>query len=375
MKRPLRKLQSWIGVLLLCSAAAAAEPDALLETILSVQHGGMGNVEAHRAVRELNGADAASLPTILKSLDGANPVAANWIRSVVETIADRHLQQAKPLPVQPLEEFVRDTSHNPRARRLAFELVARVDGTAADRLVPGMLNDPSPEFRRDAVARLLTQSQELMKQKKTEEAAKVYLRALSGVVDDDQIKAIVKPLRAMGHKVDLQKHFGFLTHWHMIGPFENRGDIGFDTAYPPEQGIDLSATYPGQLGDVRWMSQSTEDDYGVVDVEKLYKNYKGSVMFATTEFSSPVEQTVEFRLGITNAWKLWLNGKQIFSRHEYHRGMHLDQYRLPVTLRPGGNRILLKVCQNEQTEKWAQKYQFQFRVCDATGCAVLPKMP
>jgi hypothetical protein len=40
-------------------------------------------------------------------------------------------------------------------------------------------------------------------------------------------------------------------------------------------------------------------------------------------------------------------------------------------LRAGKNVILLKVCQNEQSEDWAQTWQFQFRVCDATGTAIL----
>ena len=35
------------------------------------------------------------------------------------------------------------------------------------------------------------------------------------------------------------------------------------------------------------------------------------------------------------------------------------------------NTILVKVCQNEQTEEWAQRWQIQLRVCDATGTAVL----
>jgi hypothetical protein len=33
--------------------------------------------------------------------------------------------------------------------------------------------------------------------------------------------------------------------------------------------------------------------------------------------------------------------------------------------------ILVKCLQNEQTEDWAQNWDFQLRVCDATGTAVL----
>ena len=83
-------------------------------------------------------------------------------------------------------------------------------------------------------------------------------------------------------------------------------------------------------------------------------------------------QELELRLSTPNAWKLWLNGELIFQRDEYHRGMQLDQYKMPVTLRPGKNDILVKACQNEQEESWTVEWQFQLRVCDATGTAVLP---
>jgi hypothetical protein len=40
-------------------------------------------------------------------------------------------------------------------------------------------------------------------------------------------------------------------------------------------------------------------------------------------------------------------------------------------LKKGRNEILVKICQNEQTEDWAQTWDFQLRVCDALGTAVL----
>jgi hypothetical protein len=55
--------------------------------------------------------------------------------------------------------------------------------------------------------------------------------------------------------------------------------------------------------------------------------------------------------------------------------MELDQFRVQAHMKAGKNRILLKVCQNEQTEDWAQTWRFQLRVCDAAGTAVLPAGP
>jgi len=52
-----------------------------------------------------------------------------------------------------------------------------------------------------------------------------------------------------------------------------------------------------------------------------------------------------------------------------------NKYVAAAKLRAGENVVLVKVCQNEQTESWARGWQFALRVCDATGGAVLPPGP
>jgi hypothetical protein len=51
--------------------------------------------------------------------------------------------------------------------------------------------------------------------------------------------------------------------------------------------------------------------------------------------------------------------------------MMIDQYIVNAPLKKGTNRILLKIAQNEQEESWAQRWEFQLRVCDTNGTAVL----
>ena len=76
-------------------------------------------------------------------------------------------------------------------------------------------------------------------------------------------------------------------------------------------------------------------------------------------------------MGCKNAWKIWHNGQLVFSRDEYHRGIRIDQYQLDINLTKGRNTFLVKLCQNEQQQSWTKQWQFQLRVCDATGTAVL----
>ncbi len=357
-------------VLAPASRLLAADAKELVAAVKGVDRQGKGHVEAQRALAALSAMDAHALAAILHGFRDADPLEANWLRGAFETIAERALQKTGKLPTTDLERFLADRTQHPRARRMAFEYLVRVDNTASDRLVPGMIDDPSAELRREAVARLIGLGAELNKGGKKDEAIKVYQHALAGALDDDQVKQIVGPLRALGQKVDLQKHFGLLTSWQVIGPFDNKGGVGLRTPYPPEMKIDLDEKIEGQLGEVSWTPITTKDEYGVIDIAKQVHPYKGAVMYALATFNSPQQRAAEIRLGTPNAWSLWVNNKKIFEREEYHHGTRLDQYRVGIALQPGKNIILLKVCQNEQNEEWAQRFQFQLRVCDRSGAAI-----
>ena len=350
---------------------SAAELSPQLKAVRSVSREGQGNEAAAAAVRTLSAASASDLLQILIGFEGASPLAANYLRNAVESVVDRHLAANKPLPAKQLEAFVLKRSNDPRARRLAFEVLAKVDLTASDRLIPKMLLDPSPEFRRDAVQRLVGEAEGLGKDS-ADKAKQVYRKALSGATDSDLVKKISKSLKDLGDEVDLVTHFGFLTDWRIVGPFDNRGFIGFDIAYAPEKELDFVAKLQAKDGEVAWGVITTSDEFGIVDIAKSVAPHKGAVMYLATSYEAAANRNVEFRFGTPNAWKLWVNGKFLFGRDEYHRGMAIDQYRVPANLKAGKNVILLKLCQNEQDDDWAQRYQIQIRVCDPSGVAVLP---
>lgn len=371
-----------LAMLLATAAApvAASEVDSQIQAIQAVAARGAGHPEAIDAVKQLSRSGPESLLSILAAMDDANPLAANWLRGAFETIADRALRSGAGLPADGLEEFVRDRQHDPHARRLAYEWLAKVDPTAPDRIIPQALDDPSAEMRRDAVARVIESAEQLATNGDDAVAKAEFRRALSGAVDGDQVTAITTALEKMGEQVDLVAHFGLLTDWRLIGPFDNQGGVGFAAAYPPEESIDFAAEYDGQIGKVRWEphraappgGEINMDTVGLFDIARLTKAHKGAVTYAATEFHSAREQEIEFRLSTQNAWKVWLNGEFLFGQEEYHRGNMFDQYAVRGRLKPGKNMILLKVCQNEQTEDWAQTWGFQFRVCDVSGRGVLP---
>jgi len=178
-------------------------------------------------------------------------------------------------------------------------------------------------------------------------------------------------LRKMGQKIDLPRHFGFIVRWKVIGPFDNTDEKGYDVAYPPEQKLDFQQAVPGKHADVKWTDYVAKDDYGKVDLNAGLVEEKQVIGYATTEFLSDQPREVEFRTTSFNAVKLWLNGKLIDKHKVYHSGSQLDQYVCRAALQPGKNTLLVKVCQNAQTQDWARVWGFQLRVCDESGTAVL----
>jgi hypothetical protein len=350
----------------------AVDVEPHLKTICAVGSHGKGHRQATAAWKLLSEAEASQLPDVLAGMRDAAPLAQNWIRAAAEAIAERQIRSGSKLPVANLEQFLADTRQAPRARRLAYELIAKVDSQAENRLIPKLVDDPSLELRRDAVTLLLKQAAAIDSTKQKSEAVAAYRQAFSHSRDLDQIQESQSKLKALGEKVDLPRHFGFLMSWKLIGPFDNTNKGGFDVAYPPETEIKLTTSYSGKENkSVRWIEHTTEDEHGMVDLNKAVGKNMGAIAYAYTEFVSDRDRDVEFRLGCINGNKIWLNGKMLTANHVYHTGHQVDQYLGQGRLQKGRNTILLKIAQNEQTEEWAQNWQFQIRVCDAIGTAVL----
>ena len=351
-------------------AADDSDLASALEKVRSVGAKGQGHREAVAAVKVVSQADLPKLTQILAAMDGSNLYAENWLRGAAEAVAQRAIEDGHKLPVPELEKFLADANHSPRGRRLAFELIASVDPSAESRLIPGLLDDPSLELRRDAVAQLLAQAD---KEKATDKEAALpkYRKAFDSSRDLDQIKTAAAKLKEYGETADIAGHMGYVMSWRLIGPFDNVEDIGWDTAYQPESSVDLNATMAGQKGSVAWTSHTTADPYGRVDIAKAIGIHKGAVAYAYAELLVDEPQACELRLGSPNANKIWLNGELLSANHVYHAGDKIDQYIGRGKLVAGKNMILVKICQNEQKEEWAQKWGFQLRVCDSIGSPIL----
>ncbi len=367
---PSTALAAVLLLLPLPAGGAGTEADQLLARIKAVRGKGAGNAEAAQAWQELVrlGPDAL-LPT-LAAMDGADVIASNWLRAATDALAEKAFA-ARRLSATDLEAFVRKRKHSGAARRIAYEWLVRLDPKAPARLLPRLLDDPGAELRRDAVAVVLDEAKALAAKGDKEKAIAAFRRAFDAARDDDQVEAAAKELQERGVKVDLTAHYGAVRRWLLATPFDNTGEKGFQTVYPPEKGVDPSAVCKGKDGAaVRWIAHTTAEVHGLVDLNEALGKRKNTVAYAWTVVDSPREQRVQLRTGCNTAVKIFLNGRQVFGREEYHHGLSMDQHIGKGTLKPGRNEILVKVCQNNQLEPWAQDWKFMLRLCDDIGGAI-----
>lgn len=300
----------------------------------------------------------AALPAgwIVPSLDAfreATPTGANWLRSGLERAVDR---AGTGVTEEELVAAVGNAALPPRARSLAFTWLKQRNKERADALLDGMLNDVALDLRREAVEKLLASTAA------ADEAARkeTHRRALTAARDVDQIEQIAGWLAEKGDKVDLAQLMGFVRRWRVSGEFDNLKGVGFAKAYPPE----AAAARPDATA---WKPVVSADKHGAIDLNTEIATKKGVLAYAVADVEMPRAGPAEVRIGSPCAVVVWVNGKQVMSHEIYHASEAIDQYVAVADFRAGTNTVLVKCCQNEQTETWAADWKFQLRICDPLG--------
>ena len=339
-----------------------------LTAINDIGVGGEGHDEAVAAMKVLNRASADNIPQILNAMTNNNKLAVNWLRSAVIKIAG----DGSGLPTQRIREYFDDKENAYLGRLLAFELLTDGKPDLANKIIPGLVDDPSLPLRYKAIAYMVQEAESLEKM----DSIGMLGFALEKARNVDQIVDIAKSLDEKGISVDLQQQLGFLNNWNIVGNFNNKDQTGFEVVYGPEKDLenfDLEAKYEDSLeSGATWSDHNTVDPTGLVDLNKVIGKVKGVIAYAHATYDSDAEQEVDIRIGCINAHKVWVNGELVMSNEIYHNGISPDKFVGRAKLKKGKNDILIKVCQNEQTQPWAQRWLFQVRICDESGKAIRP---
>lgn len=347
--------------------------DGALAAILAVGPEGRGHQSARAAVAYLSQADPPPLGDVLAAMSEANPLAKNWLMGSAGTLRER-LQQSDPDALAAeLESVLENREADPDARYLVFRWLTEEDASRRARILARSSDDPSLPLRFLANEQLMERAEGL-RQEDPDKAGALFSRVLSDARNPEQLRAAANALAELGREVDLAAELGMFSRWYLVAPFDNTDGSGFDQPLGPEKTvaageatIQLDAEYTGKATRAAWRVHRSEDPMGMVDLNPLYDNAKDAIAYAYCEFTAESAAEAEARLGCICANKVWINGDLVIANEVYHAGSRIDQYVGPCQLRAGKNWVLVKICQNAQTEAWAQDWEFQFRITDATG--------
>lgn len=353
-----------IGLFQVTRPQPVSVPQALA-TIDAVGPHGAGNGAAQRAWARLIEVGMPALVPTLAAMSDSRPLAANWLRTVIDTLLDGERAAGRPLPLQTLQGFVQQKHHSGAARQLAYDWLSAHDPATAARLLPEFLHDPAAGLRRAALDDLIRQAEQAAD---SQQALAFYEQAFAAAADRDQVELLAKRLEKQGHPIDLARRFGFIQNWLLLGPFSNQDGRGYHEVLPPERDFDPIHSHLGKdARSLAWTPCHTADSYGLVDLNKALGKQPFVLAYALAFVDAPAARNVEIRVGCINAVKVFLNGQLLHACEEYHHEMEMDQYRARGTLRPGRNSVLLKVCQDNQPEDFNQHWKFQARICDRLG--------
>ncbi len=147
--------------------------------------------------------------------------------------------------------------------------------------------------------------------------------------------------------------FPSINRWHLIGPFDAPGDDRLQKVFPPEQKIDLTATYAGQ-GDkpIGWQlierpihPDSDLTDEFFVEFHKYFDGIKyNTVAYALAYLHAPEDLDASLAFGSDDGIVIWLNDEEIH-RQDVGRAYTPKEDRVPVKLKAGPNKLLVKISQ------------------------------
>ncbi|HEY7309825.1 MAG TPA: hypothetical protein VH643_10745 [Gemmataceae bacterium] len=362
--------------LLLAAVAAlpaGADDDVarLLKQVRAVGPEGSGSPEARAAWDRLVARGPAVLPPLLEAMDTPDTVVANWLRTAFDRIVDKAAGEGgKGIDADALLRFARNPKRQGRARRLALDVVEELRPNTRPGLLRGWTDDP--EFRHDAIEQALADL-DRDKEARADRRVAVLRRLFAATRDLPQSRAVAARLKGLSAPVSVADHFGFLRDWYVIGPFDARKMKGFRANYPPEEKVDLAASYEGKGKMVGWKRYRSPEATGgthvaLVNLREPLGDAADAVAYAYTAFEADTPQEIQFRGAADDNLTVWVNGERAFGFEEYRNGVRLDRHRFRVRLKKGVNTVLVKVCQAPADPAHPEpNWEFLLRVCDADG--------
>lgn len=155
---------------------------------------------------------------------------------------------------------------------------------------------------------------------------------------------------------------GALMNWQLTGNFENISGSGFNKNWEAIAHPQADYKFINRNGaPVYWFNALNYRPGRWI--HPAYHSYtENSIMFAQTFISSPKEQEVQLRLGVSGSVKLWVNDKLMFSEED-ERNNGIDAYVFTAKLKSGYNRVLIQLGQSDVVDDM----NYLLRITDKDG--------
>ena len=154
---------------------------------------------------------------------------------------------------------------------------------------------------------------------------------------------------------------GFVSRWLVVGPFDNEGKGGFDRPFGPEEErarpIVLGHAYEGKERPVRWRAAPDVSPFGWLDLGVFVRPSEKVCVYASTfvhdarsksDSKRAPARPISVWVGSAGAARVWWNGAEVLSDAKY-RSLDSDRLAASVTLESGWNRLLVKVCGDDDS--------------------------
>jgi tetratricopeptide (TPR) repeat protein len=150
---------------------------------------------------------------------------------------------------------------------------------------------------------------------------------------------------------DRIRSLGYVGSFLVVGPFDNEGKGGLDQVFEPESELLAAITpgraYSGKERPVRYRAVANSFPFGWLDASALVRPETKVCVYATTFVRDDKLTTgtrkVRAYVGAGGAFKLFWNGQEALKDTAY-RGHDFDRSGVELTLAPGPNPLVVKVC-------------------------------
>lgn len=182
------------------------------------------------------------------------------------------------------------------------------------------------------------------------------LSTTAGLLPEHQALARVFEARARRRLGQLReaeqtvRPLAFVTRWLVAGAIDNEGRGGFALETEPEaqryRAIDMSASFPGKERPARWRAMPELSVLGLNPIGAAMRPEQNVCAIAHTSVTvragAPLDAVLWFGAGGQS--KVYVNGTAVLVDDVARERPFPDRHGARVRLRPGTNRVLVKVC-------------------------------